>query len=98
MPTVFAIQDDLSPLITESAGIYTCVIAVLQSGAMMHLVLTRLVGNLWTEEEDRVESEGDDDHGMRGWRRRSRVAHERGGEGGEGGETKRGQLVAWVCV
>ena len=41
MPTVFAIQDDLSPLITESAGIYTCVIAVIQSGAMMHLVLNR---------------------------------------------------------
>lgn len=41
MPTVFAIQDDLSPLITESAGSYTCVIAVIQSGAMMHLVLNR---------------------------------------------------------
>ncbi|THX52353.1 hypothetical protein D6D06_06781 [Aureobasidium pullulans] len=41
MPTVFAIQGDISPLITESAGIYSCIVAVVQSGVMMHLVLDR---------------------------------------------------------
>jgi len=49
---------------------------------------SRPVGNLWTKKEDWVGSGGDDDHGMRDWRRRSRVAHQGGGEGGEGGETK----------
>lgn len=41
MPTIFVIQGDFSPLITELAGIATCIIAVIQAGVMMHLVLDR---------------------------------------------------------
>jgi len=41
MPTIFAIQGDFEPVITELAGLYTCLVAVLQSAVMMHLVLGR---------------------------------------------------------
>lgn len=39
MPAIFAIQGDFSPLTTEALGVATCVISVIQIGAIMKLVL-----------------------------------------------------------
>lgn len=41
MPVIFVIQGDFSPLVTQMAGILTCVIALIQTGAMMYLILGR---------------------------------------------------------
>lgn len=41
MPAIFVIQGDFSPLITQSAGILTCIIALIQTGAMMYVILGR---------------------------------------------------------
>lgn len=41
MPTIFVIQGDFSPLVTQLGGLLTCVIAVIQTGAMIHLILER---------------------------------------------------------
>jgi len=41
MPTIFAIQGDFSPFVTELAGIASCVVSLIQAGTMMHLILDR---------------------------------------------------------
>lgn len=41
MPTIYVIQADHSPLITELCGILTCCIAVIQAGVIMDAVLGR---------------------------------------------------------
>ncbi|OCK76737.1 hypothetical protein K432DRAFT_385197 [Lepidopterella palustris CBS 459.81] len=41
MPTIFVIQGDFSPLVTQLAGILSSVISIIQAGAMMHLILGR---------------------------------------------------------
>lgn len=41
MPTIFVIQGDFSPLTTQLGGLLTCVISLIQTGAMMHLILNR---------------------------------------------------------
>jgi len=41
MPTIFVIQGDFSPLVTQLAGILTCVLSMIQTGVMMHLILGR---------------------------------------------------------
>jgi hypothetical protein len=41
MPTIFAIQGDFSPVVTQLGGILTCIISLIQTGAMMHLILNR---------------------------------------------------------
>ncbi|KAI9830367.1 MAG: hypothetical protein M1819_005748 [Sarea resinae] len=41
MPTIFVIQGDFSPLVTQLGGIATCAISVIQAGTMMHLILGR---------------------------------------------------------
>jgi len=42
MPTIFAIQGDFSPFISEMAGIATAGISIIQAGTMMHLILGRV--------------------------------------------------------
>lgn len=41
MPAIFVIQGDFSPLVTQLGGILTCIIALIQTGAMMYLILGR---------------------------------------------------------
>jgi len=41
MPTIFVIQGDFSPLTTQLGGLLTCAISLIQTGAMMHLILNR---------------------------------------------------------
>jgi len=41
MPTIFVIQGDFSPMVTQLGGILTCIISLIQTGAMMHLILNR---------------------------------------------------------
>lgn len=41
MPTIFVIQGDFSPAVTQLGGILTCIISLIQTGAMMHLILNR---------------------------------------------------------
>jgi len=41
MPTIYVIQADHSPLITELCGILTCCVAVIQAGIIMDAVLGR---------------------------------------------------------
>lgn len=41
MPAIFVIQGDFSPLVTQLGGILTCIIALIQTGTMMYLILGR---------------------------------------------------------
>jgi len=41
MPTIFVIQGDFSPVVTQLAGVLTCAISLIQTGTMMHLILGR---------------------------------------------------------
>ncbi|KAK9776505.1 hypothetical protein SCAR479_06828 [Seiridium cardinale] len=41
MPTIFVIQGDFSPFVTQIGGLLTCVISLVQTGGMMHLILGR---------------------------------------------------------
>lgn len=41
MPCIFVIQGDFSPLVTQTAGLLTCVISLVQAGTMMDLILDR---------------------------------------------------------
>lgn len=41
MPAIFVIQGDFSPIVTQLGGILTCIISLIQTGAMMHLILDR---------------------------------------------------------
>jgi hypothetical protein len=41
MPTIFAIQGDFSPAVTQLAGILSCVISLIQTGVMLDLILDR---------------------------------------------------------
>jgi hypothetical protein len=41
LPTIFAIQGDFSPPVTQFAGILTCIIALVQTSAILYLILGR---------------------------------------------------------
>ena len=41
MPAIFVIQGNFSPLVTQLGGILTCIIALIQTGAMMYVILGR---------------------------------------------------------
>jgi len=41
MPTIFVINGDFSPFVTQLAGICTVALSLIQAGAMMHLILER---------------------------------------------------------
>ncbi|KAJ4248446.1 hypothetical protein NW762_012783 [Fusarium torreyae] len=41
MPAIFVIQGDFSPLVTQLYGLLTCAIALIRTGAIMHLILER---------------------------------------------------------
>jgi len=41
MPCIFVINGDFSPLVTQLAGLLTCVISLIQAGTMMDLILDR---------------------------------------------------------
>lgn len=41
MPAIFVIQGDFSPLVTQLGGVLTCMIALIQTGGIMYLVLGR---------------------------------------------------------
>ncbi|TEA14514.1 hypothetical protein C8034_v003392 [Colletotrichum sidae] len=41
MPTVYAVQADYSPLVTQACGVLTCCIALVQTGVMMDAILDR---------------------------------------------------------
>lgn len=41
MPAIFVIQGNFSPFVTQLGGILTCIIALIQTGAMMYVILGR---------------------------------------------------------
>ncbi|KAH6874052.1 hypothetical protein B0T10DRAFT_465929 [Thelonectria olida] len=41
MPTIFVIQGDFSPLATQIGGLLTCAVSLIQTGAMMQIILDR---------------------------------------------------------
>lgn len=41
LPTIFVIQGDFSPLVTQAAGILTCILSLIMTGGIFYLVLGR---------------------------------------------------------
>jgi hypothetical protein len=41
LPTIYAIQGDFSPLVTQVAGILSCILALVQTGGVMYFILGR---------------------------------------------------------
>jgi hypothetical protein len=41
LPAIYAIQGDFSPLVTQLAGILTCILALVQAGGIFYLILGR---------------------------------------------------------
>lgn len=41
MPTIFVIQGDFSPFVTQMGGLLTCIVSLIQTGAMMKMILER---------------------------------------------------------
>lgn len=41
LPTIYAIQGDFSPFVTQLAGILTCILALVQTGGIFYLILGR---------------------------------------------------------